>query len=704
MQKIISFIFVFTLFGSIRAQSVLDYNNNRLDDRSGSHFKTTADSVTTKDVPIGYYMWKINERFGDIIPTATDTLPHLFQNTGFTEGIKGEYNTLGNMGSPRYHRIFMRRNPKGDFIFTHPYDFFLTQPNELFFTNTLSPYTNITYHESGDKTNGEDRIRAYFAVNANKRLGFGFKLDYLYGRGYYENQSTADFNGTLFGSYIGRNYTSHLFFSANHLKTAENGGIEDDRYITNPEVFPNRYNSRDIPTMLNKVWNKLYVNTFYYTQKYSVGFYRSKSVETDSLTTEVAVADSLTTDSIATRTVASSQTPKEQGEFVPVTSFIHTLRADINSRKFIANEKAENYYADNYFVGDSAQDKTRYLHVGNTLAVQLHEGFNKWAKAGMKLFASHDFHRFSIPKTQTTYERFIENDITVGALINKTKGNWIRYNLLGQATTTGDDWGEFKLQGDGTVNIPFKKDTLNIQVNAEIRNERPSFYYRHYHSKHVWWDNDNLDKEFRSRIEGTLSYPRTRTRLAFGVENIKNHTYFAATNHPYETSGGEIAYSNGVTVNQAGKNIQIVSATLNQDMRWGILNWENELTYQASSDKTALPLPALSLYSNLYLKFNIARVLLVEFGGDIRYFTEYDAPTYVPAIGQFANQAAETLVKIGNYPIIDVYANFRLKSCRFYIMGSHVNRSSDGGHSFLVPHYPINPLLIKFGLSWNFYN
>ena len=703
MQKSfqLQFTLLLTIFiCNVQAQTVIDDYGNRYGEQSGSHFKSAADdSVKTVEVPIGYYMWKIDERFGDIIPSETDTMPHMFQNTGFTEGMKGEYNTLGNMGSPRYHRIFMRRNPQGDFIFNHPYDYFLTQPGQFFFTNTLSPYTNITYHESGDKTDGEDRIRAYFAVNANKRLGFGFKIDYLYGRGYYENQSTADFNGTLFASYIGRNYTSHFFFSANHLKTAENGGIEDDRYITNPEIFPNRYNSRDIPTMLNKTWNKMYVNTLYYTQKYSIGFHRKKSTNNDTiLTIPQPTADS-TIQSLTSDTVSGSQT-----KFIPVTSFIHTLRADIDSRKFIINDKMENYFTDMYFPGDSTYDKTQRLYIANTLAVQLHEGFNKWAKAGMKLFATHEFQRFTLPKDRWTNEHFIQNEFTLGALINKTQGNWLHYNLLGQTTTSGSDWGEFLLSGQGELNLPFKKDTLRIQAKAEISNDRPSFYYRHYHGQHVWWDNDNLNKTFRSRIEGKLEYERTRTCLTVGVENLKNYTYFAATAQAYQTDDNETKFSNGVKVEQATENIQIINATLNQDIRWGIFNWENEITYQATSNKRVIPLPTLSLYSNMYLKFNIAKVLRVEFGGDIRYFTEYDAPTYVPAIGQFANQAPETIVKIGNYPIIDVYANFRLKTCRFYIMGTHVNRSNNGGHSFLVPHYPINPLLIKFGLSWNFYN
>jgi hypothetical protein len=70
----------------------------------------------------------------------------------------------------------------------------------------------------------------------------------------------------------------------------------------------------------------------------------------------------------------------------------------------------------------------------------------------------------------------------------------------------------------------------------------------------------------------------------------------------------------------------------------------------------------------------------------------------------FANQPSAEKIKVGNYPIIDVYANFHLKHTRFYVMYSHINYSNDGSKSFRAPHYPANPGMLKLGLSWNFFN
>jgi hypothetical protein len=128
------------------------------------------------------------------------------------------------------------------------------------------------------------------------------------------------------------------------------------------------------------------------------------------------------------------------------------------------------------------------------------------------------------------------------------------------------------------------------------------------------------------------------------------------------------------------------------------------LTYQNCSHKDIIPLPALNAYANLFLRFKIAHVLDCDLGADVRYFTEYEAPDYVPGIAQYAVQENAEKVKIGNYPFVNVYANFFLKHARFFVMMSHVNSPADGGNYFLTPHYPTNTRVLRFGVAWNFFN
>ena len=118
-----------------------------------------------------------------------------------------------------------------------------------------------------------------------------------------------------------------------------------------------------------------------------------------------------------------------------------------------------------------------------------------------------------------------------------------------------------------------------------------------------------------------------------------------------------------------------------------------------------MPVPALNLFTNLYLKFRIVKELSVELGSDAYFFTNYFAPDFVPQLNQFAVQAnSASRVKLGGYPFVDVYANLHLKRTRFFVMYSHATAGSGNRMYFLTPHYPMNGAIIRFGLSWNFFN
>lgn len=656
-------------------------------DRNGNPIDTTA-VIDANTIPIGLFSWKIDERLGNIFETPVDTIQHAFQNTNDTGGPTGHYTYLGNLGAPRISHVFFERKETSQFFFTDPYDFTVRRPEDIVYTNTKSPFTNLTYYKQGDGRYGEERFKAYFAVNVNKRLGFGFDIDYTYGRGKYTSQSTALFNGNLFAYYRGDNYDMHFSFINENLKVAENGGIADDRYITHPlEMAEGRktYATYDIPINLNDIWNK---NTGYHaflTHRYNLGFYRDVTQENDTVT----------------RTV-----------FVPVTSFIHTVKMDMNRRKYISYDKEQNQtYFQNNYLGNDSTDVTKHFSIKNTVGISLREGFNKWAKAGLTAFMSFEHRRFTLTDTlDGTAGRRIptdhkENILSVGGQLIKEQGKTIHYNVLGEVALIGEDAGQFSVEGQGDLNFRLFGDTVRLEANAYIKNLNPTFYFRHFHSKHYWWNNEDLSKIMRTRIEGKLNIDRWRTQLKVGVENIKNYTYLDNTSIKITDKQNEVSFKNNIAVRQHSDNIQVFNAALRQDFKLGILHLDNEVVYQKSSNQQVLPLPDLVLYHNLYIQFGLAkRVLNIELGADVRYFTQYYAPDYAPAIGQFYLQNPETRFKLGGYPLVNAYLNLHLKRTRIFVQMYNLIQGTGEKSYFLTPHYPLNPRILKVGLSWNFFD
>ena len=765
-----TFFFFIFLLSTAHGYAQFDDGFNQIDTDGNTiqrNNKSKKDSLgSNKEIPEGIKVWTVDTRFGDRKAAVPDTISHMFMNSIFTTGLRGDYTTTGNLGAPRINRIVTDRPFGSQFIFTQPYDFIITPIEQFHFTNTLSPFTNITYNNAGNRTNGEDHLTTKFGVNAGKRLGVGFKFDYLYGRGYYQDQSTAHFNYTMYGSYLGDHYQAHLLMSTNHQKVSENGGITDDNYITHPESYSDKYSTNEIPTALSQNWNRNDNQHIFLTHRYNLGFSRkvpmteeeikakkfamaskkeneaqkrkdkatqegrldddktvtlqgrpddakimgaepiSQKKDNNRVALDKQAADSL----LAAEKKTQVDTAWMKKEFVPVTSFIHTLKFDNYRRIYQAYKTPTDFYANTYTVdepltGDSIYDKTRHYSLKNTFALSLLEGFNKWAKAGLKAFITSELRHFTLPSATGT-DTYNEHNLSFGAQLSKKQGKTFHYDAIAETWLTGEDAGQLKI--DGSVDLKFKLfgDTLTLTANGFFYRLNPTFYYRHYHSRHAWWDNTNMSKILHSKIQGILNYQKTRTTLRVAVDEIKNYTYFASS-HTI-TSGKRVDHA--ITVNQNSGAIHLLTASLSQDFTFGPLNWESVITYQNSSNKTVLPVPTLNLYSNVYLRFKIAHVLRCDFGADVRYFTKYYASDYVPSLGQYAVQTntnttgSDSRVEIGNYPVVNVYANFHLKHTRFFIMMSHLNAGTGKKNYFYTPHYPLNQSILRFGLSWNFFN
>jgi hypothetical protein len=736
-------------------------------DQNNQNFNPHNNDTTkkNKEIPRGIHVWTIDRKFGDIRPVEVDTMPHLYMNTTLNTGVYGEYNTTGNNYTARLNRIYIDRPEPQQFMFNEVYSYVNKAPDELHFTNTLSPLTNLSYDNCGDKQTGEDHLQAKFAVNAGKRIGLGFDLNYAYARGYFSNQAASHFGGLFYGSYLGDQYNMHLMFSTYHQKAAENGGITNDEYIVHPESIEQTFSENEIPTVLSSTWNRNDNLHLFLTHRYNIGFYRKVKMTEEEIkarqfaqaskkaqqkekdkkegrepeptfsgrpkdaaiagkeparekptlpdTTRITVDSQEVMDSLL---MVEKQKEEEEmdstmkKEFVPVTSIIHTAELNKYERIFMTYGSPTDYYANTYFrkdktgTKDSIYDETHHLQIKNTVALALLEGFNKWVKSGLKIFATHEMRNFKMDELQDTLpvmQKVTEQNFSIGGQLIKSQGKTFHYNAQAELWTVGEDAGQLKASFNTDLNFPVFGDTVTLAAHAHFHRLNPTYYQRHYHSKHLWWDNDNLDKETHTRIEGLFSYQKTKTSLRVAIEEIMNYTYIGMS-YVYSDTGRKYLTANP---EQHGGNINVLTAQLKQHFKLGPINWENVITYQNSSNQSVLPVPMLNVFTNLYLGFKIAKVLTVELGADATYFTEYDAPDFCPQLNQYAiQQNDDSRIKLGNFPFIDVYANMHLKRARFFVMMTNAASSSFNRKTFLTPHYPTDSSVLRMGVSWNFFN
>lgn len=629
--------------------------------------------------------WTLLPPLGVHEPSTIDTTLYNYAQRSVPSAQTPAYASVGNLGGSGLNMLYFERQPASDFFFRDALRAWLPMQGNHRFYNTRIPMTLLSYNTGGGRENKQDRLQATFSGNVNSKLQFGANLDYIYSKGSYANQAVKNLIWGLSSSYMGDRYEYQTFFNHYNGLNQDNGGITDDLYITDPAQLQGGQTSIDaknIPTNLTAARTRIKGEEFYMNHRYKLGFWKITPPN-----------DSIPGDTIEHRT------------FIPVTSFVWTF--DYNDAKHIfynnSPSEASSFWDSRYLTTGNSSDPTRYWSMKNSFGIQLLEGFNKYAKAGLSAYLTHEIRRYnqspdSIPisgedrnelLTPYPYDSKVErrgtqNLLWVGAQLTKQQGTLIRYEATARFGVVGAAAGEIHAEGRAVSQFPFMRDSLNIGVYGLFANEAPPYLMNNYVSNYFIWKND-FGKTRRFRVGGDVTFPRTDTYLNVGVENVQNAIYFGPDSRPVQNGG----------------SVQVISASLMQNFHVGILHWNNRLTFQTTTNDEVIPLPRFSVYSNLFIRFRVAKVLSVDLGVDCDYYTRYYAPGFQPATMGFYNQRE---VKVGNYPFMNVYANMKLKRARFYIMMSHVNQGMMGNNYFAMPHYPMNPRRFQMGVSVDFAN
>lgn len=623
------------------------------------------------------YSWVTTMPLGDMEPSTIDTTFINYAQKSIPSWVTDAWATTGNLGSEGLNMIWKDRPAASDYYFIDPLTHWIPSLDSFKYYNTRIPMTILSYNFGGGSDNGQDRLKGIFSGNVNKQIQIGAYIDYLYSKGAYEGQAVKDFTYGFSGSYMGDRYKMQASFFHYNLLNKENGGIQNDLYITDPAQVQEgmtSVNPKTIPINLNNAHTRVKGLNFFINNRYSLGYTRVERSDTDTIVRK---------------------------QFVPVTDLILTFQAQDGSHLFTDTPQAgdaEGFWKRTYYNNQYTEDRTYYTDINVTAGIGLLEGCHKWAKFGLTGFLTYQYQRFKLPDYQGLFvgddlnplpdytpEEGVSTDhkIYVGAQLRSTKGKYINYDVTGRIGVVGAP-GEFDVDGSVTGSIPLLGDTLGITGYGKIANFGPSTLMGTYRSNHFIWDNDFSNSQ-SFRFGGILEFPKSGTTLDIGTETLTNHVYFGPDALPRQHSSG----------------VQTFWASLTQKLSLGPVHWDNTVTYQATSDEYVIPLPALAVRSNLYFTFKIAKVLSVQTGVDCDYYTRYRAPGYQPATMAFYNQDQ---VLIGNYPWMNVYANFRLSRATFYVMCSHVNQGMMGDRYFSMPHYPLNPRKFQLGISIDFAN
>jgi hypothetical protein len=459
---------------------------------------------------------------------------------------------------------------------------------------------------------------------------------------------------------------------SNSLQSAENGGIQDESFLVNPNpAYEDRFN---IPTNLaatafssrnffnvKLITGNRYVDKHYLLrQQYDFG-----------------KKDSIVTDSSVVR------------YFLPKLRFENTIQLSKYNYQFLDVQASGSsaFYEKNYSF-TTVPDTVNYQAGMDVLKtdlslIQFPDSKNplQFIKAGASFL-------LYTPSLTTDVNRFT-NTIVHGEYRNRTRNKKWDMLLYGEFFALGRDLGNYRVKAN--LQRSLGERFGSIELGFENMNRTPSDVFTRSLSFPVVRPNDFADENVTS-INGSLYLSKIRTRVSLEYFLISNYTYFKGFQEADQ-------YATLFNFIRAG-----VSKETNLSRRW---KWYLDLYVQTATGNAPIHLPLVYTRNRLAYEGKPFRNLVISSGLDFRYYSPYFADNYSPVLGQFFYQSER---KIAIRPDVAAYTNFRIRSFTTYIRVENLNTITQRygfgfkDNNLAAPLYPNPGMVFRLGIFWNFVN
>ncbi|MEO6219186.1 MAG: putative porin, partial [Ginsengibacter sp.] len=159
--------------------------------------------------------------------------------------VPADYVTLGNNGTAAFPVLFTPILKAGWDAGFHALDLYMYTLENTQFYKTTRPFTQLTYLLASGK---EQVIKVQHTQNIKPNWNAGIEYRLISSPGFFQTQNSNHNNYRFFSNYQGtkKRYAAYLVLLGNKLKVSENGGIQNDSFL----LDPNRKKRFSIPVNL----------------------------------------------------------------------------------------------------------------------------------------------------------------------------------------------------------------------------------------------------------------------------------------------------------------------------------------------------------------------------------------------------------------------------------------------------------------------
>lgn len=564
--------------------------------------------------------------------------------------------SLGFLGGATIPLNYFERPQWQNFSFVQAWSPFIMTPEKVRFYNARTPYTNISYQMSGQRAKEESLFHALISQNVSPSTSFNLDYTAEGTKGTYLHQRTMDRNFAANFAHTGKRYAIHAGYIYNVGDVSENGGVQNMSDVTDTLIdLP-----ENVPVRLANARNVYRGHTFYLTQSYGIPLRRQRDEE-------------LTISKIPSVFV---------GQSMEYTTF----------RRIYTDKGDTSYYANHLINPTETLDSIRQSMFDIKLFAQI-QPYNRQGALGLITGGIgaqfNDYYHYVPESFQADYGAGGSDKRTSIYVYGQLDGAISRYARWGadaKLYMLGYRSGDLDINGRLTLSAYIKDRAFNLNASVRYSLREPDYWQQNYFSNHYAWSNSFV-KENTTLLKASFTVPSWNLELGGS----------------YELATNKIYYGPNVVPLQSSKALNVMGIYLQKDFHIGGFFLNHRVLLQWSSDQMIAPVPLASAYLSYGFGFNVVKnVLYMKLGVDARYNTEYYAYAYNPAIAQFYTQ---NQVKLGNYPQLDAFVAAKWKRLRFQVKVQHWNQNLIGGNRyFSVVDYPQNRLMLKFGLSWSFYD
>jgi hypothetical protein len=578
--------------------------------------------------------------------------------------------SLGNTGLDEKSLLFEPSHTIGFDAGLHTLDAYLLNPEDINYYRARVPFTNLYLVAGSHK---EQLFKVLHTQNINPHLNVGFNLNFLGSQGFYSSQllqqNVSNVNLAFFTWYESKNKRYNLLanLTYNDLKAPETGSILKDSIFITGSI-----DKTSEPSRLEDSWENWKEGGIYIKQFYYIG--RMDSVKKG----------------------------KGYETVLPTQRIAYTLNYNDRKYNFLQNE-TDNYHVfpDYYYSSNYSRDSLTVQHLQNDFSYSFYLR-SKSIKNELKLDVglTQDYYHYTQYVADTTLNQYgakvvLPMRVQSASLQDITVKGKLTYRFSDRILLEGDlrqiaegrDFGDFFY--DAKVTLAGGGKAGKIIFEGFSQSSTPPLVYTDWISNHFIF-HDKFNNQKTTSI--SFNYINDALKLDLKAEYflLNDYLYFAAQ------PGGIDA-----SPQQLGTPISLLKVSFGKTLSWRRWHFDNFIVYQKSDNTSILRTPQLYNYSSLYYKMFLFHVLNSNVGINVRYNTPYLAPSYATGLGQFYNGANVTF---SSYPIATVFFKATLQHTNIFFMYDYANQGLFSNGFYTVNRYPQMDHLLKFGVSWAFYN